>query len=1012
MPLSLPDQAERDAFNQGLDTNFSIIAPAGVGKTTAIVERIKRIAEAERAQLARLVVVTYTKKAAAELQERARDRIVGTGAAATEQLMAFNSATFGTLHSFCLDLLRRWGFHLGLPHELELVEDDTALWLAFLRNEVELLSQLDPAAQNSLRRLTELSQLTRLARRFPTQANLPPTLGPPPTVDLTAVLAYEPKIKRQDTLRNLAIEKEKLRKWVKAYTESEEWIGLPSIQKGGKPFIEATAAAFAPLRNWMAKAAAFVNSDLARRFRAYRIERAQVRYDDMVSLACELMQIPAARDAIRREQYAIILDEAQDTDAEQFEVLLSVAQDVGETRHWQAAFPAPARFSMVGDPQQSIYADRADIRSYLSVHQHLCNAGGQEAKFTVTMRCDHAIVDWVNETMPVALHGENEQVNYVELQARETAGPGRVQRLPLSIEGLPIKLNKEAQLRHEANALTNWMQSLEPWQLGADDWSEVALLCPRKTQLATLEKALEARELPVQNHSRKEVRSDEAAFAWPTALLTVLAEPTNAFELAGVLRNLFALSDDAIARYVQANLGDKHRHPLNLLSAASGQSAVTDALNALRALRLAIRDLPLRTAFQRILTETKLKERVESLPEGDRTGLDRLTAESIQAEESGQSLSDWAASLRDRLKSSGGEAHALPGHIQLLTCLKAKGLQWQVVILPYFFCPISHASASYPCAYRDASGAQHIALDKEHHVGGPKEDAAQRTQQAEERLLYVAMTRARHQLILVDDAALFNKQDGSFGHQLALTEGAAKAAAWAQVPTVQALGRPECPPAAEVPILQLEPARPLDDFNPEAIPFIRRILPSSLADHGKGHHHERLERDCLTEPEYPEISKSSGGGVAYGNWWHGMVENFNWSLPLSDWPEALRQSLVSCPLPERGSSEIERFLASPLAQTLSQACWIRTEVPLLWRADAQTAYDGSIDLIAELPSSQKLVLDWKTDRIEVDAQSELLAAYGAQLRAYCRALEAISGCAVTGQLYSTRAALSLLLPPG
>ena len=65
-------------------SNFSVIAPAGVGKTTAIAQRILQIAKEDSKisgtgrtpKLPKLVVVTYTRKAADEMRDRARSEIV------------------------------------------------------------------------------------------------------------------------------------------------------------------------------------------------------------------------------------------------------------------------------------------------------------------------------------------------------------------------------------------------------------------------------------------------------------------------------------------------------------------------------------------------------------------------------------------------------------------------------------------------------------------------------------------------------------------------------------------------------------------------------------------------------------------------------------------------------------------------------------------------------------------------------------------------------------------------
>ena len=75
--MSTPsDQPQRDRFITELERNFSVVASAGSGKTRAITDRIVTLARHEHARdwLPALVVVTYTNRAAAEMQQRARQR--------------------------------------------------------------------------------------------------------------------------------------------------------------------------------------------------------------------------------------------------------------------------------------------------------------------------------------------------------------------------------------------------------------------------------------------------------------------------------------------------------------------------------------------------------------------------------------------------------------------------------------------------------------------------------------------------------------------------------------------------------------------------------------------------------------------------------------------------------------------------------------------------------------------------------------------------------------------------
>src|SRR5437870_2879370 len=129
------DECVRARFASELDRNFSVVASAGSGKTAAITQRILSIARSPNAAdiLPRLVVVTFTNRAADEMQQRARQILLQQNRNPEVQI-AFNRAFFGTIHSFCMKLLTDFGHHLGLPAPLELLEDndDIELWQQFV----------------------------------------------------------------------------------------------------------------------------------------------------------------------------------------------------------------------------------------------------------------------------------------------------------------------------------------------------------------------------------------------------------------------------------------------------------------------------------------------------------------------------------------------------------------------------------------------------------------------------------------------------------------------------------------------------------------------------------------------------------------------------------------------------------------------------------------------------------------------------------------------------------------
>src|SRR4030088_536214 len=137
--VTLADIASRERFANELHRNFSVVASAGSGKTTAITQRVLSIARSANAVeiLPRLVVVTFANRAADEMQQRAR-QIILEEKLGTEVQTAFNRAFFGTIHSFCMKLLTDYGHYLGLPAPLELLSDDDDLWQEIPQNQTPI----------------------------------------------------------------------------------------------------------------------------------------------------------------------------------------------------------------------------------------------------------------------------------------------------------------------------------------------------------------------------------------------------------------------------------------------------------------------------------------------------------------------------------------------------------------------------------------------------------------------------------------------------------------------------------------------------------------------------------------------------------------------------------------------------------------------------------------------------------------------------------------------------------
>jgi ATP-dependent exoDNAse (exonuclease V) beta subunit len=1030
------DQAQRDRFAQETGRNFSVIAPAGVGKTTAIAARVLAVAKADETRfrsrqplaLPSLVVVTFTRKAADELRDRARRALARAGLEA-HVMQGFNRAFFGTIHSFCLELLRRFGPLAALPTRFTLESDRDARWLAFRRDTADASAFLPEAARADWRRYGEEQAIWQLAETWPNATAVPPVPEACPEPDFAPLRAFQPKRRHQGADENLRRDLARLQRWQDELAAGGHALGVPAITRGHREFQELWNRAFAPLRAWLAGAAAHAGAGLAAAFTRFQQDAGRLGYDDFVRLALRLLRDPAVAERVRAVGYSVLLDEAQDTDPAQFAVLVGVAHPAGAPGLWTEGAgrpPAPGRFSMVGDPQQAIYS-RADVAAYQALHRQLVAAdAAEELTFSVTMRCDEAIVAGVNEVFPAVLHGRDGQARFVPLTVRPQAGEGWLGRLAVAPPERTVPDNLEARVRAEAEALAGWLRVAAPAGLGVDHWGQVAVLAPRRDWLQTLASALRAQSLRVQVHVSERAPGADPARTWLAALLGVLADPADAFEIAGVLREIFGVSDDALLR------ASTH-YGLSILSAppAEATGAVAAALAQLHRVRRDTAELPLRDAVARAVAGTRLRERLAALPETtaetSTTALDALLDQTALAEARGETLAEFARTLRAGPREA-VEPVARAGELQLLTCHKAKGLEWPAVILFGLFCEPGFARPSYPRWLPPSrfGAPPTCAYDKDHAATGPGADARRAEEAARRaefvRLLYVAATRPRRVLLMVD-AETLGADERSLAGVLGLLEGAPARGWWKSLPTVESsivlenelvlsnvsttAAAPRWPAPVAPPGLEaLEAARA------RAVAGVRRVRPSALARHPPAQANERAEPDWLAPPEYPEETLPAAAAVQYGNWWHGVMETTPWPAGPTAWAAHWERQAALAPDAERAAAELARLRQSPLAARLAATeLHFVAELPFLWtEPDRTRAYDGCIDLaVWDEAAHRWLVVDWKTDRAESDPAAELRARYGPQLAVYARTLADVYGAPVEAVLYGTRAGVAVTI---
>lgn len=1022
MTADLVDAVARGRFETEWQQNFAVSANAGSGKTTAISKRLAAMAmdSDERAVLGQMAVVTYTNKAAAEIEQRAREVLLKKLAAMPHPdwaaLEALDGVFFGTIHSFCLQLAQVHGQTVGVNLNPTLVAgDDPEVWERFLTDEPVEFSAISSESVDRFLRHSRLETVFELARQLSAhQANrlrqieVSESLSNPAATALTELLDLPSK---GAGAVNILKSQAKARAWQKSWDNGAAFLPLFTPEGTAAMVVAAAEAWMKPLQKWLGQVGGILAGELAERFRIWRLTQGLQTYADQVDAAMAVLADDRRLNDIRSENWRVILDEAQDTDPAQFSILVEITRPVGAAPGaWPGSAeqvvvdsPRDGHFCLVGDGQQAIYGSRADMGNF---QRHLAafnrGDGGELLEFQVTFRAPHAVIAGLNATLPEAfgkgpaynsgvVEAEGApapmlQVPYVPLEAGPVNVDGDMSRLPLVIpEGK--RLSVEDWMRAEARQVGQWLKQKDLAGVGATNWSDVALLAPRNDWLEIARQELEAQGWEVALQTRRSRAGDSPAFAWLSGLLAICVDPEDIFEWVGVLREIAGVQDSLIATELQRLERIVWEEP------EDHAPEIADWLGRLRPLLLRVDDegWPLsRFAFE-LVEVTGLRARARAI---DSTGaaeldLDRLLADATSLGIEGAGPREWESHLRR--EANEGRAAGKPNAkaLNLLTCHSAKGLEWPVVIPLGLWRRIGAAPAR-GLQVIEAGTQPQVYLDQR-SIPVETSEARERERWREyTRLLYVTLTRARRRLILpwVDAFGARKGKDPTFAELWGTDlDQLPEAAAW--------IGPEEARVEAEAFDGSEAPIETEASIGPEGAPA--PALPERLLPHRLGHAEDRVRTSRHESTEDDLLLPGGEEAIAYGLWWHEAVEFVPWDGGAqaieAHWQASLDVA-AGHGFAERGKVEAERFLVSDCWKEMADPRWARrAEMAVLAPLGLRGWVDGVVDLVLFDQKADELwIVDWKTNRIRTgERESEYLKRlaeeYRPQLTAYGQCLE-------------------------
>jgi exodeoxyribonuclease V beta subunit len=536
--------------------------------------------------------------------------------------------------------------------------------------------------------------------------------------------------------------------------------GLAEIWKQGMPFRHDGLQAIAELP---AALAALADPDEAllrhavqwieQRFDREKRQRAQIGFDDMLTrLDAALAGDSGARlaEVIRRQFPMALIDEFQDTDPLQYRIFQRI-YGIGEARDDCAIL-------LIGDPKQAIYAFRgADIFTYLKAR-----AATEDRHHTLdtNFRSSTTLVEAVNGVFRFA----EQQPLGAFLFKSETDNPLPFHRVDARGRPETLEIGGAAQ-----SPMTLWHLA-EPQPISGERYRRelAAASATEITRLLNLGLAGQAgfrradgtlqplcpADIAVLVRDGREARAIRQQLARRGVRSVYLSDKSSVFdsqEAADALAWLRACAEPDDERLLRAALATVTLgRSLSELHALTEDELAWEArVMQFRGYRQQWRRQGVLPMLRHLMQDFALPQRLMAGDDGERALTNLLHLAELLQQAAGE-LDGEQALIRHLAEHLDGQGQGAEEQIlrlesddalvRVVTIHKSKGLEYPLVFLP-FICAHRPVEGDPPLRYHDGQGELQVDLRPD----AAAVDRADRERLGEDlRLLYVALTRARH----------------------------------------------------------------------------------------------------------------------------------------------------------------------------------------------------------------------------------------------------------------------------
>ncbi|MBN6067667.1 exodeoxyribonuclease V subunit beta [Aggregatibacter actinomycetemcomitans] len=474
----------------------------------------------------------------------------------------------------------------------------------------------------------------------------------------------------------------------------------------------------------------------------YKLNHSEKSFNDLLRLLKEALYHPDNMEFSRLIRYQFpfaMIDEFQDTDAVQYQIFSKIYVEQPQTDA-----QSDSGFIMIGDPKQAIYKFRgADIFTYFQAArqaQHRFN-------LTKNYRSHQHVVDCVNRLFDFS---EQPPFLYKDIQFMPVGARTDHPQFWLSGQPEPAVRFYVDEASVKENMAKACAVSIQYWLQSAVENSAVFRLDDGD------KKTLKPESIAVLVRSRKEAELVKNELRHLGIASVYLSEDSNVFD-SSAAKDLLMILTACLNPFSE-------RHILNAIATAIFAQTSADIqrirMDETRWEHWVEKFIHYQRTWQKqgvlvmlhqLFQQEKITEKLYPTVDGKRLVTDllhlaELLQEAATLNESEAALLRWFEKQiqgENRQKEQQVRLESELQLVKIVTIHKSKGLEYDLVWLPFIGYASTFRGDRITTYYDETQGAVLWDYDKSHEALVQQEDFAEQL-----RLLYVALTRAKYQLVI------------------------------------------------------------------------------------------------------------------------------------------------------------------------------------------------------------------------------------------------------------------------